>query len=245
MRSIFADRGAVALATILLFGLEALTVVSSAYWPIFAGLLLLLSTGTLFSLRDNLRARGMHVAILPLAYIASVLLFHLFVARGGLQQLFVLGATAGFLLLMARATEWAYPTWTWLFTSVTFFLFAAGMYGLTFHLRFPVWATAAAIGFMTALLTYHVVGRALPAFLPRLFWSVLLALLIVEVLAVFAFFPLAYMAVGGVLFVAFYLLLHLLQHALYGRLTRQMVFEYVGVAAMAVAIILLTAEWRV
>lgn len=245
MRSIFTDRGAVALAGILFVGLEALTVVRSSYWPIFAGLLCLLLAGTLFVLREDLRARGPHVAILPLAYVMSVLLFHLLVARGFLQQAFIGASTIGFLLLVARATEWAYPTWTWFFTSVTFFLFTAGMYGLTFHLRFPLWATAAAVGLLTGLLTYHVVGRALPRFAARLFWSLVLALLILEAIAVFAFFPLAHVAVAGVLFVVFYLLLHLLQHALYQRLTRALVVEYVGIAAFSIGVILLTAEWSV
>lgn len=245
MRSVFADRGAVTLAAVLLVGLEALTVVRQSYWPIFIALLALLLVGTLWVLREDLRARGPHAVLLPLAYVVSVLLFHLLVARGVPQQGFIVGATIGFLLLMARATEWAYPTWTWFFTSVTFFLFAAGMEGLTFHLRFPLWAMAGAVGAMTALLTYHVVGRVVPRTGDRVFWSALLALLLVEGVAVFAFFPLAYIAVGGVLFLFFYLLLHLLQHHLYGRLTAHMVREYVGIAALVITIIFLTAEWQV
>lgn len=246
MRSIFADRAANALAVLLFLGLEGLTLVSRRYyWPIFTVLLAALLVGTLVTLRDDLKHRGSHVAILPLSYVASVLLFHLFVSRGIFQQLFVVAATVGFLFLMARATEWAYPTWTWLFTSLTFFLFASGTYGLVFHLRFPLWAAGLLVGSMTALLTYHVVGRATAELSRRLFWSVLLALLVLEALLVFSLYPLAYPAVGGALFVVFYLLLHLLQRALYDRLTRRVVLEYVGVAATAVALILLTAEWRV
>lgn len=245
MRGIFADRAAVTLALVLLVGLEVLTTVRRLYWPLFAFLVCALVGGVFLSLREDRRTRGPHVVILPLAYIASVLLFHLFVPRGWLQQLFVVSATVGFLLLIARATEWAYPTWTWLFTSLTFFLFASGMYGLTFHLRFPLWATALAIGAMTGFLTYHVVGRALRSLRARLFWSALLALLLVELLIVFAFFPLAYPAVGASLFVLFYLFLHLLQRHLYDRLTTRIVGEYVGLAVAALSLILLTAEWRV
>lgn len=245
MRGIFADRAAVVLAASLLVGLEGLSIVTRFYWPVFVALVIALIGGVLVALRDDLRTRGPHVAVLPVAYIQSVLLFHLFVSSGVYQQLFMVSSAAGFLLLMARATEWAYPTWTWLFTSATFFLFATGMYGLSFHLRFPLWATAFGIGAMTGLLTYHVVGRAIPVFSIRLFWSALLTLLVVELLVVFAFFPLAHPAVGGALFIAFYLLLHLLQRHLYERLTRTVVVEYLGVAAVAVALILLTAEWRV
>ena len=245
MRSIFADRAAMVLAAILFLGLEAVTQGTRFTWPIFTAVLFLLLVGTLVALREELRARGWHVAILPLAYIVSVFLFHLFVSRGPLQQLFIVGVTAGFLLLIARATEWAYPTWTWLFTSTTFFLWSAGLYGLTFHLRFPLWATALGIGGMTALLTYHVVGRVEHTARLRLFWSAVLALLVLETLIVLAFFPVTYVAVGGVLFIVFYLLLHLLQHHLYRQLTRQMITEYVSLAALAVLLILLTAEWQV
>lgn len=245
MRSIFADRAAMVLAAVLFLGLEAVTRGTRFTWQIFAVVPLFLLAGTIMALREELRSRGWHVAILPLAYIVSVFLFHLFVSRGILQQLFIVGATVGFLLLIARATEWAYPTWTWLFTSATFFFWAAGLYGLTFHLRFPLWATALGIGLMTGLLTYHVVGRAEHNVRLRLFWSAVLALLVLEVLVVLAFFPITYIAVGGVLFIAFYLLLHLLQHHLYHQLTRQMMTEYVSLAALAVLLMLLTAEWRV
>lgn len=245
MRGIFADRAATALAVVLFIGLEGLTIVSRFYWPIFIGLFLVLLVGTLVALREDLKARGPHVAILPITYIGSVLLFHLFVSNGILQHLFILASTGGFLLLIARATEWAYPTWTWLFTSLTFFLFTAGVSGLAFHLRFPLWAAGVSIGILTGLLTYHVVGRAFPQLSKRLFWSALLSFLMVELLIVFAFFPLAYPVVGGVLFVAFYLFLHLLQRHVYDHLTRRVVLEYLGFALLGIVLILATAEWRV
>lgn len=245
MRGVFADRSAVALAGVLLVALETLASIRRFYWPLFALFLLVLVTGICVTLREDRRSRGQHVVILPIAYILSVVLFHLIVPRSFVQQFFIIGASAGLLLLIARATEWAYPTWTWLFTSVTFFLFVAGMYGLTFHLRFPLWATALALASLTASLTYAAVARALPSWSARLFWSALVALLLVEALVVLALLPLSYAAVGGVLFVAFYLLLHLLQHHLYGGLTTYQTWEYLGIAAVALFLVLLTAEWRV
>lgn len=249
MRSIFADRAANVLALLLGGGLESLTAVSlvqrAFYWPVLITFLGVLVAGTFVALREDVRTRGPHVAILPVSYGLSVIVFHAFVSRGIFQQLFIIAATGGFLLLMARATEWAFPTWTWLFTSLTFFLSAASLYGLTFHLRFPLWATGIGIGLMTALLTYHVVGRAFSDLSRRVFWSALLSLLVVELLFVLSLFPLAYAAVGGILFVAFYLLLHLLQRETYDRLSRPVVLEYLGVAASIIAVILLTAEWRV
>lgn len=245
MRGIFSDRAALILSGCLLVGMEGLSAVSRWYWPLFVLLLVVLFGGVFVTLREDVRARGAHVTILPVTYIMSVLLFHLFVPRGSLQQLFTIGSALGFLLLIARATEWAYPTWTWLFTFGTFFLFSTGMYGLSFHLRFPLWATATAIGIIAGLLTYHVVGRAVPAFAARMFWSALMAFLIVEILTVFALLPVSHPVVGGSLFIAFYLLLHLLQRHLYGRITRRLVLEYVSIAVAALALVLLTAEWRV
>lgn len=245
MRGVFADRAALTLAVLLFAGLELLTAVRQLYWPMFILLMGALGSGVLVALRDDLRTRGPHVAILPLAYLLSAFLMHLFVSRGLVQQLYIVGVTVGFLLLIARATEWAYPTWTWFFTSATFFLFSSGMYGLTFHVRFPLWLTALGIAGMTGLLTYHVVGRVLPSIATRLFWSALFAFLIVEFLAVLSLFPLAYLAVGGVLFVIFYVLLHLLQRHLYERVTPGLVAEYVGLAVVVVLLVMLTAEWRV
>lgn len=245
MRGIFSDRAALVLSGCLLVGLEVLSSDRRLYWPFFAILVVALLCGVFVTLRDDVRTRGAHVTLLPMTYITSVLLFHLFVPRGILQHLFVFGSALGFLFLIARATEWAYPTWTWLFTFGTFFLFSTGMYGLSFHLRFPLWATATAIGSIAGLLTYHVVGRAVPVFGARTFWSTLIAYLMVESVAVIALFPISHPVAGGSLFIIFYLLLHLLQRHLYQRLTKALVIEYVSIALVALALVLLTAEWRV
>jgi len=245
MSGVLSDRAAVALASTLFIVLEVLSRTRRSYWFLFAVFLAGLVAGTVAALREDRRSRGPQVIVLPVAYVLGVLLFHLIVPRTLVQHLYSAGVSAGFLLLIARATEWAYPTWTWLFTSVTFFLFVAGAYGLTFHLRFPLWATALAVAAITAALTYAVVGRATPERSRRLFWSTLIALFLVELLVVLALLPLSYAAVGGALFVAFYLLLHLLQKHLYGELAALRVWEYLGVASAALVLILATAEWGV
>lgn len=245
VRLLFADRASLALTTIFVVGLEALTTVTAFYWPLFGLFATLLVVGTVLTLREDARARGFHVHILPLVYIGSVFLFHLFVPRGLFQQGFVLVASVGFFFLVARGVEWAFPTWNWLFTSGTFFLFTAGAYGLYFHLRFPMWAVTLLVGTVTFLLSMHVLGRAsLP---PRrwLFWSTLLTLLVCELLVAFSLLPVSYLVVSGTLFVAFYVVLHLLQQYLYDRLTLRLVSEYLILGVIAGAVVLVTAQWAV
>lgn len=240
-----ADRASRALTVLFFLGLEALTAVSRWYWLVFVAVFLLLVGGTVLTQRADVRLRGPHVLILPLVYIGSVLLFHLFVSQGLFQQLFIALATVGFFFLVARGIEWSFPTWNWFFTSGTFFLFAAGMYGLTFHLRFPVWATMALVGAVTFLLSIHVLGRAEISRSRRLFWSVLLTLIVSEFLGAFAFLPLSYLVVGGVLFIVFYIALHLLQRHLYGQLTTRMVGEYLALGLLAVGVVFGTAQWAI
>lgn len=242
---LLADRAALALTAIFFVGLEALTTVTRFYWSLFSAFTALLIVGTILMLREDVRTRGPHVLILPLAYVGSVFLFHLFVSRGLFQQLFIVLATVGFFLLIARGIEWAFPTWNWFFTSATFFLFAAGMYGLHFHLRFPLWAVVLAVGVLTFLLSLHVLGRASLPLSRRIFWSGILTLLVSELLAAFAFLPLSYLVVSGVLFVAFYVTLHLLQRHLYDRLTPRLIHEYLVLGLVAASLVLGTARWAV
>jgi hypothetical protein len=242
---VLADRASLALTTIFVAGLEALTTVTSFYWPLFGAFMFLLVVGTVLTLREDIRTRGVHVLILPLAYVGSVFLFHLFVSHGIFQQLFIILATIGFFFLAARGIEWAFPTWNWFFTSGTFFLFSAGTYGLHFHLRFPLWAVVLIIGGVTFLLSVHVLGRASLPVSRRVFWSTLLTLLMSELLGALALLPVSYLVVSGALFVAFYVTLHLLQRYLYDRLTPRLVSEYLLLGLTAVGLVLGTARWTV
>lgn len=242
---LLADRSSLAFTILFFLGLEVLTVVTRFYWPFFTTLLTLLLVGTFIMLRHDVRARGPHVLILPLSYIGSVLLFHLFISQGMFQHLFIFLATLGVFFLVARGVEWAYPTWNWFFTSATFFLFTAGIDGLAFHLRFPLWAVVLPVGTMTFLLSFHVLGRAAISHRQRLFWSVILALLMGEVLTAFSFLPLSYLVVSGSLFVAFYIALHLLQRYMYETLTVKLIREYLLLGSVATAFMLSTARWAV
>ena len=242
---LLANRAALTLTVIFFVGLEALTAVTSVYWPLFSAFMALLVVGTILTLREDVRTRGPHVLILPLAYVGSVFLFHLFVSRGLFQQLFIALATVGLFLLVARGIEWAFPTWNWFFTTGTFFLFTAGMYGLHFHLHFPLWAVVLSVGAVTFLLSLHVLGRASLSSPRRMFWSALLTLLMSELLGAFAFLPLSYLVVSGTVFVAFYVTLHLLQRYLYDHLTPRLVREYLLLGLVAVGLILSTARWTV
>ncbi len=239
------DRSSLVLTAVFFVGLEAITMVSEWYWPLFTTCMILLVVGTLIAQMHEVRARGWHVLSLPLAYIGSVFLFHLFISRGIFQHIFILLATIGFFLLVARGIEWAYPTWNWFFTSATFFLFTAGMNGLSFHLRFPLWAVVLSVGTLTFLLSAHVIGRANISLRRWLFWNMLLTLLVSEILIALALLPLSYLVVSGTLFVVFYVVLHLLQRYLYDRLTPRLVSEYIVLTSVAVSLMLGTARWAV
>ncbi len=245
MRVAFADQASFVLTIFFFIFLEVLSNVVPYYWGFFVLFCLLLIAGTILTQREDIKIRGGYVAILPLAYIVSVFLFNLFVSQGILQQLYIVFATAGFFFLVARGIEWAFPTWNWFFTSLTFFLFTAGSYGLRFHLQFPLWGVLALVGGITFVLSLHVLGRALLPKAGIFFWSILLTMLMSEFLGVFSFLPVSYMVVSGSLFVIFYVAIHLLQQHIYSSLSSKMVTEYLVFGTVAITLILGTARWSV
>lgn len=245
MNKHFSDKTSLVLSVLFFLGLEFLTIAWSFFWYFYGIIAFLIIVGTLLTQREDIRARGPHVMILPLSYIGSVFLFHLYVSQGTLQQVFIVLTTFGFYFLVARGIEWAFPTWNWFFTSVTFFLFTAGAYGLRFYLQFPLWAVVLIVGVITFLLSYHVLARAELPTSANVFWSFLLALIMSEFLGGFAFLPLSYLVVSGSLFVLFYVAIHVLQQHLYKELTKKFATEYIAFGAVAISIILLTARWSV
>lgn len=240
-----ADKASLSLTVLFFLFLEILTVPLAYYWGYFALFCVLVIIGTVLTQREDIKKRGLYVAILPLAYISSVFLFNLFVSQGLFQQIFIVASTVGFFFLVARGIEWAFPTWNWFFTSVTFFLITAGSYGLRFHLQVSLVIVLLLVGAATFLLSLHVLGRAS---LPRsgiFFWSILLTLLMCEFLGVFSFLPLSYLVVSGALFIIFYVAIHLLQGHIYATLTPKLTTEYIIFATVAITLILGTARWAV
>ncbi|MDO8511864.1 MAG: hypothetical protein Q7S57_01210 [bacterium] len=240
-----ADKSSLTLTIMFFLFLELLTVRLDYYWGYFALFCILLILGTVLTQREDVKERGLYVTILPLAYIASVFLFNLFVSQGLFQQVFIIASTVGFFFLVARGIEWAFPTWNWFFTSVTFFLITAGAYGLRFHLQISLAVVLLLVGASTFLLSLHVLGRAKLSRSGVFFWSILLALLMCEFLGVFSFLPLSYLVVSGALFIIFYVAIHLLQSHIYATLTLKLATEYLLFATVAITLILGTARWAV
>lgn len=240
-----ADKASLTLTVLFFIFLELLSVPLVYYWGFFGLFCILLILGTVLTQRDDIKQRGLYVAILPLAYIVSVFLFNLFVSQGLVQQVFIVACTIGFFFLVARGIEWAFPTWNWFFTSVTFFLITAGAYGLRFHLQVSLVVVLFLVGTATFVLSLHVLGRARLSHAGLFFWSVLLTLLMCEFLGVFSFLPLSYLVVSGVLFIIFYTATHLLQSHIYATLTAKLATEYLIFATVAIALILGTARWAV
>lgn len=240
-----ADQASLSLTVLFFLFLQLLTIQMSFYWGYFALFCVILILGTILTQREDIKLRGIYVVILPLAYIGSVFLFNLFVSQGLIQQVFIFLASAGFFFLIARGMEWAFPTWNWFFTSVTFFLFTAGAYGLRFHLQASLGIVLLIVGVVTFLLSMHVLERAT---LPKsgiFFWSILLTLVMCEFLGVFSFLPLSYLVVSGALFIIFYIAIHLLQRHIYASLSYKFVAEYLVFGAVALGLILGTARWAV
>jgi hypothetical protein len=245
MKFALADRASFSLTVLFFLFLQLLTIRMSFYWGYFALFCVVLFLGTVLTQREDIKLRGIYVVILPLAYIGSVFLFSLFVSQGIIQQIFIFLASAGFFFLVARGIEWAFPTWNWFFTSVTFFLFTAGAYGLRFHLQISLAVVLLMVGVITFLLSMHVLERAT---LPKsgiFFWSILLTLVMCEFLGVFSFLPLSYLVVSGALFIVFYIAIHLLQSHIYSSLSNKLVTEYLVIGALAIGLILSTARWSV
>ena len=245
MNFALADKTSLTLTILFFIFLEILTIPFVFYWGYFVLFIFILVLGTLLTQREDIKTRGVYVAILPLAYVGSVFLFNLYVSQGIFQQVFIVASSVGFFFLVARGIEWAFPTWNWFFTSVTFFLITAGAYGLRFHLQISLAIVLFIVGAATFLLSTHILGRAALSRSGIFFWSTLLTLLMSEFLGVFSFLPISYLVVSGALFIIFYVATHLLQRHIYATLTPKLTAEYMIFAAIAVMLILGTARWAV
>ncbi len=221
------DRVSVLLTLLFLGGMQLILLDLPYYWFFFGGALGIVGTLVVVLSWQDVKLRGFQVLLLPLIYILSVSIFALFLSGTPSRQIFAVLATVGFYFLIARGVEWAFPTWNWFFTSVTFFLFSSAAYGFYFHLGMPLWAVILLIGAASFLLSLHVLFRADLTLKKQLFWGFLLTLMISEFLGVFAFLPFSYLVVGGVLFMVFYVFLHLIQKNIYSQLTGKIVAEYI------------------
>ncbi len=229
----------------LLGGLELLTFKTDYYWWIFGVFALLTVLGTSFVVRRNFPEGDWTVSILPIFYFIGVILIHLFIFRGLYQHIFIITATLVFYYLITKGIHWAFPTWNWFFTYLTFFLIAAGAYGLFFHIYFSFFLVSIIISLSTFFLTIQLLRRADISERTQVLYSLILTLIIFELLWLLSFWPSTYLIIGGVLFIIYYTAVEIINQDIYQKLTRKTVASYLTFAVIAILLILGTSEWLV
>lgn len=224
-------------------GLELLAFKTAYYWLIFGIFAVLTIFFTSYVVRKSFPEGDWTTAILPIFYFIGVILIHLFIFRGIYQHIFIAVTAIVFYYLITKGTHWAFPTWNWFFTYLTFFLIASGAYGLFFHIYFPFFLIGIIISLSTFFLTIQILRRAdIPEKIQTLY-SLTLSLIIFELLWLLSFWSTTYLVIGGVLFIIYYTMVEIINQDIYHKLTRKLVLGYLLFAIIAIILILGTSKW--
>lgn len=225
------------------FGLELLTLKTDYYWWIFGIFSVLAILITSFVVKRNFPEGDWTVSILPIFYFIGIVLIHLFVFQGIYQHLFIATAALVFYYLITKGVHWAFPTWNWFFTYLTFFLIASGSYGLFFHIYFSFLLVSIIIILSTFFLTIQLLRRASVIDKEQYMYAVVLTLIIFEFLWLLSFWPSTYLIIGGVLFIIYYTMVELINQNIYQKLTRKIILSYLFFSTIAILLILGTSRW--
>lgn len=155
---------------------------------------------------------------------------------------FAVSATL-FYWLLRNGARYAYPTWNWVLSTIVLFLNVAVALGFRFNVYLPVIITLLAVFFVSWLVSYQALRRVTSSMLHTCLLALALSLVLTELTWVLQFLPVHFLIQAGVIVVVYYVVFHLLSLSLQHQLTRRHLFEYIGLGALAMTILLATARW--
>ena len=233
----------VLLATLFFIGLELMFALQRWVWPVLAILFVVIASGVvLIKIEEHTRFHPTQ-AILPLLAAAGMTAFALFLPGTALIHLYLAVASVVFYILLKFAARTAYPTWNWVVSLLVLFLNLSVVLGWHFHLFITLVFSLALAWAATFLISWQALRRVRSGRGVVALMALVLSFVLTQILWVLQFTPLHFLIQASFTAVLYYVSFHLLSISFERSLTRRDVWEFLGVGAAALVVLLGTAQW--
>lgn len=231
------------LSLLFFVGLELVLTLHQHTRIVIAILLCLIAAGiALILIEEGTPIASTHV-ILPLLVAIGFTSFALFLPVNPLLHLYFALSALVFFFLLKHGSRYAYPTWNWAISLLTYFLTTAAIFGWRYYLYIPVTLVLVLVMLVSWLTTWQALRRFTLSRGETLLLSLTVGIVLAELAWTLQFLPLYYLTQAGSVVIAYYLVFNLLRRSYEGRLNRRDFIEYGTVSTVALFLILLTARW--
>lgn len=230
------------LALVFLVGLELTWWWRGWFWLLSLIFITVVAIGAYFIRREEGYADPSHI-ILPVLGITGLAGFAMLLPPTALLHLYFVAAALAFFWLLTHGSRYAYPTWNYILSHVVFLLNLALIFAWRFYFFAPLLLVLGLLFTLTWCISWQALRRrALEA--EVFLTTFILAFVITEVAWTLQFLPAHFLIQAGIVASLHYVCFHVLSASLRGELQRRAFLEYIGVGVIALAFILLTAQWR-
>jgi len=181
--------------------------------------------------------------ILPALAAFSTAAFALFLPTGLVLHAYFVATSILFFYILKHGAKQAYPTWNWVISMVVVFATLAAILGWRFNIYLPVIFVLALVFASTVLLSLQSMVRYAQWLAEAWLISLSVGLAVTELVWVLQFLPLHFMVQAGVAVTVFYVISQLITTSYERQLSRTDFYEYLGLGAATLLILLSTARW--
>lgn len=231
------------LALLFGVGLELIFALQRWVYLVAAAVIAVVAAGVLLLRLEEGGSFKLIHSILPLLATVGISGFAFLLPTTAVLQVYVIGAGVFFFLLLKHGARPAYPLWNWLMSLAVYFLTVAFILGLRFHLDLAVMPLLILVGTVTALITLQALGRVIRQMSDSLVPVFGITLALTEVTWVLQFLPIHYLVQASVVSALYYVMFNLMSKQFLGGIDRRDIIEYVGIGAVALLLILMSARW--
>ena len=180
--------------------------------------------------------------LLPLFAAIGLCGFAFLLPTSFILHLYIAAAGAVLFFILKHGARQAYPIWNWIISLLIYFLNIAFILGLRFHLYLPIIFLLFMVFVVTALLAWQALRRLASGSVIMLPVAVM-AFVLTQLVWVMQFLPVHYLIQAGLITSGYYVMFNLLGLSITRKITKRDYLEYGIVGVVAVAIILLSAQW--
>lgn len=157
-------------------------------------------------------------------------------------HLYIVAAGVVLFFLLKHGARQAYPIWNWIISLLVYFLNIAFILGLRFHLYLPIIFLLFLVFVVTALLAWQALRRLANGAVIMLPVAVM-AFVLTQLVWVIQFLPVHYLIQAGLITSGYYVMFNLVGLSLTRKISKRDWLEYGLVGLVAIAIILISAQW--
>ncbi|MFA6170991.1 MAG: hypothetical protein WCW77_04035 [Patescibacteria group bacterium] len=243
-------------APILIYAFtELLIFYPKNYWVFWAAINLVVFYSVYRIAKKSGSAAGgwQNFAILPFCLINSVIAYALVLANPALIQgliflaiviiYFYINAIFFYHFFPARYKSFQIESISSYGNFLAVFFLSSALYGIQSFIGWPVWLVMIILTIFFLLVIYQVNWANKAAISDSSVYIFVLTLILVEIAWTLSFLPLSYSILGMMLSAGYYVLIGISKHHLQGTLEGKIIKTYLGVAAVCLVAILLSARW--